>query len=149
MNESPSRRPAAFGLGRRAVAVAVLALGLFALAPGTASAAVPANDNFSTATMIDPSSLPFSDAVTIDDATLEGGEPSGCYVAGKSIGVSDRRCQGVRNVREQRGWRAQGHAVRINRADRKRNHHNISRAAQRDIERARRSISRGRQRERI
>ena len=88
MNESPSRRPAVFGLGRRAVAVAVLALGLFALAPGTASAAVPANDNFSTATMIDPSSLPFSDAVTIDDATLEGGEPSGCYVAGKSIWYS-------------------------------------------------------------
>ena len=59
------------------------------LVPGTASAAPPANDNFDLATVIDPSALPFSDSVTIDEATLEGGEPNGppstCYYLGKSV----------------------------------------------------------------
>ncbi len=88
MNESPSRRRRAFGFGRGAVAVAVLAVALFALAPGTASAAVPANDNFASAQAIDPSSLPFSDSVDITGATMESGEPSGCYFAGKTIWYS-------------------------------------------------------------
>jgi PKD repeat protein len=86
MNQSPSRRRRAFGFVRGAVAVAVLALGLFALAPGTASAAVPTNDNFASAQAIDPSSLPFNDAVGIDDASAESGEPTSCIgVASQTV----------------------------------------------------------------
>ena len=88
MNETPSRRRRAFGLSRGAAAVAVLLLGLFALAPGTARAAVPANDDFANATIVDQSSLPFNDSVDITDATLESGEPTGCYFGGKSIWYS-------------------------------------------------------------
>jgi PKD repeat protein len=88
MNESSSRRRRARIFGRGAVAVAVLAVGLFAFGPGTAGAAVPTNDNFANATAINPGSLPFSEAVDITDATLEAGEPSGCYIAGKSIWYS-------------------------------------------------------------
>jgi hypothetical protein len=55
--------------------VAVLAtLGLLALMPGTARAAAE-NDNFAGATAIDPSSLPFSGSVQIDQASVESGEP--------------------------------------------------------------------------
>jgi PKD repeat protein len=58
-----------------AVLVGIAAL----LLPATASAAPPVNDSFANATVIDPSSLPFNDAVTIDEATVEGGEPGACY----------------------------------------------------------------------
>ena len=44
------------------------------LVPGTASAAAPANDNFANATVIDPSSLPFSDSVDSTSATDEPSE---------------------------------------------------------------------------
>jgi PKD domain len=71
----------------RTVAVAAL-IGVTLVVPGTASAAPPAQDDFANATAIDQSLLPFSDSVVIDDATLEGSEPSGCYFAGKSIWYS-------------------------------------------------------------
>jgi PKD repeat protein len=67
-------------------ALAVVALGAGALLlPGRANAAPPANDNFASATVIDPPSLPFSDSLPVDEATLEAGEPQGCYIAGKSV----------------------------------------------------------------
>lgn len=73
-------------LPRFVIAVAaILALGGL---PAAAQAAPPSNDGFATATAIDPSTLPYNDSVVIDDATVEGGEPSGCYVAGKSIWYS-------------------------------------------------------------
>jgi PKD domain len=71
----------------RALAIAALTIGAL-MAPATASAAAPPNDDFASATVIDPSSLPFNDSIVIDDATLEGSEPSGCYVAGKSAWYS-------------------------------------------------------------
>jgi PKD repeat protein len=55
-------------------------LGIAALlVPGTAAAAPPGNDNFANATVIDPSSLPYSDSVTIDEATTEPFEAGQCY----------------------------------------------------------------------
>jgi PKD repeat protein len=70
-------------------ALALIALVFGALViPSTAAAAPPANDDFVNAVALDPSALPFSDSVAIDDATLESGEPSGCYVAGKSVWYS-------------------------------------------------------------
>jgi PKD domain len=51
------------------------ALVLLATLPGTARAAA-ANDSFAGATTIDPSSLPFSDSVQVDQASAEFGEPS-------------------------------------------------------------------------
>jgi PKD repeat protein len=68
----------------RSLAIAALVFGSLAL-PAAALAAPPANDAFASAKVIDPSSLPFNDAVTIDEATLEGGEPTGCYFPGKSV----------------------------------------------------------------
>jgi hypothetical protein len=49
------------------------------LIPGTAVAATPGNDDFANATMINPSSLPYSDSVTIDESTTEPLEPAQCY----------------------------------------------------------------------
>ena len=58
---------------------------LFAIAlPSTAAAAPPSNDNFAAATTIDPSALPFSDSVQIDEATAEPGEPS-CFNTTQSV----------------------------------------------------------------
>ncbi len=71
----------------RAALVAVALLAAVVL-PGAARAAPPANDNFSSARVIDPNGLPFSESVPIDEATLEPGEPSGCYLAGKSTWYS-------------------------------------------------------------
>jgi hypothetical protein len=71
----------------QALALAVLALGALVI-PSTAAAAPPANDDFVNAVALDPSALPFGDSLTIDDATLEIGEPSGCYIAGKSVWYS-------------------------------------------------------------
>lgn len=71
----------------QALAVAAVALGALVI-PATAAAVPPANDAFADAVAIDPSGLPFSDSVTIDDATLESGEPAGCYVVGKSVWYS-------------------------------------------------------------
>ena len=48
---------------------------LFALALPSTALAVPSNDAFAGATTIDPSSLPFSDSVQIDQASVESGEP--------------------------------------------------------------------------
>ncbi len=54
-------------------------LGIAALlVPGTATAAPPGNDDFANATVIDPSSLPYSDSVAIDEATVEPGDGHGC-----------------------------------------------------------------------
>jgi hypothetical protein len=88
MNESPSRRRRVTGFGRGAVAVVLLALGLFAFGPGTASAAAPTNDNFANAVSIDPSSLPFSDAVDNTQATVEPGEPQYCSGAPQTVWYS-------------------------------------------------------------
>jgi len=71
----------------RALTVAAMVAGAL-FVPATASAAAPANDGFANATVIEPSSLPFGDSVSIDEATLEGGEPSGCYLVGKSVWYS-------------------------------------------------------------
>ena len=60
----------------RALALAALAAAAL-LIPATASAAPPTNDDFANATVIDPSSLPFSGSVNVTDATSESGEP-GC-----------------------------------------------------------------------
>jgi hypothetical protein len=49
------------------------------LIPGTAMAAPPGNDDFANATVIDPSSLPYSDSVTIDEAATEPFESGQCY----------------------------------------------------------------------
>jgi PKD domain len=55
-------------------------LGIAALlVPGTATAAPPGNDDFANATVIDPSSLPYSDSVAIDEAATEPLEPGQCY----------------------------------------------------------------------
>jgi hypothetical protein len=57
---------------RRGLAVAALVLGAL-LAPATASAAPPANDDFANATVV--ASLPFSNVVDVSEATTESGEP--------------------------------------------------------------------------
>jgi hypothetical protein len=64
----------------RTAVVLALALGAIAL-PSTATAAPPANDDFAIATVTDPSALPLSDTQTIDEATVESGEPAApsCY----------------------------------------------------------------------
>jgi PKD domain len=67
----------------RSILVALVVLAAALGIPGAALAA-PANDDFANAITIDPSSLPFADSVSIDDATLESGEPN-CYLAGKSV----------------------------------------------------------------
>src|SRR4029077_1967098 len=68
--------------------LAALGMALAALlSPGVALAAASVNDNFAGATLIDPSSLPFTYSVTIDEDTLEAGEPS-CYQIGKSVWYS-------------------------------------------------------------
>jgi chitodextrinase len=84
MNQSPRHRRA-FGFGRGAVFVAFLALGLFALAPGAAQAAVPANDDFANATVIDPAALPFSDVVDNTQATVQSGEHQYCSNAPRTV----------------------------------------------------------------
>lgn len=61
----------------RRLAGVFLGLALLAIAsPSTALAAPPANDNFSSATVI--AGLPFSDSVDITEATREPDEPSFC-----------------------------------------------------------------------
>lgn len=70
------------------ITLAVVAVIAALLIPGTAVAAPPGNDDLANATAIAPASLPYSDAATIDEATLESGEPNGppstCYYLGKS-----------------------------------------------------------------
>lgn len=53
---------------------------------GTASAAVPTNDNFASATPI--SALPFSDSGDLNGTTLEPGEPQFCNTEAQSIWYS-------------------------------------------------------------
>lgn len=48
------------------------------LVPASANAAPPANDNFVNATVIDPSALPYTDSVSIDEASVEPGDAHGC-----------------------------------------------------------------------
>jgi PKD repeat protein len=51
-----------------------------------AALAQPANDNFATATVIDPSSLPFTDTVDTTEATTEADEPTGgCFYGGGTV----------------------------------------------------------------
>jgi PKD repeat protein len=45
----------------------------------------PPNDDFANPTVIDLSTPSFNDAVTIDEATTESGEPTGCYQASKTV----------------------------------------------------------------
>src|SRR5262245_60199739 len=66
------------------VGVVVLALAV----PAVANAAPPANDAFANAVAVDPSAMPFSDTITVDEATSEPGEPSACYPASKSVWYS-------------------------------------------------------------
>ena len=77
-----------FRLVRGVVVVAVLALGMLGLAPGAAQAAPPGNDEFANATVVDPSSLPFGDAVDNTQATLESGEPQYCSGAPRTVWYS-------------------------------------------------------------
>ena len=72
---------------RHALAIAALALGALVI-PATAAASPPANDDFANAVAVDPSSLPFNDSVVIDEATLEGGEPTACYSASRTVWYS-------------------------------------------------------------
>jgi PKD repeat protein len=68
----------------RVAMIAALVAGAL-LAPATAGAAPPTNDDFANATVIDPSSLPITtDAVPIDEATLQIGAGEGvpCGLAG-------------------------------------------------------------------
>ncbi len=51
------------------------------LVPGTASAAPPGNDGFADATVIDASTLPFGDAVSVVEAGYESGELNYCGVS--------------------------------------------------------------------
>ena len=62
------------------ITIAVLAGMVALLLPGTAAAVPPANDDFANATVIDPSSLPYSNSVTNTEATTEPGEPLQCIV---------------------------------------------------------------------
>ena len=57
----------------RAALVAAMAVAAVAV-PGAARAAPPLNDSFADATVINPSSLPFTDTATIDEATVEASE---------------------------------------------------------------------------
>jgi hypothetical protein len=59
------------------LAAALVAVGL----PGAAVAAPPANDDFANATTIDPSSLPFTDTVSVVEAGYEAGEIGYCGVS--------------------------------------------------------------------
>jgi PKD repeat protein len=68
---------------KRLLPLAVAALVL--AAPAIANAAPPANDAFATALTVDPALLPFDAVVPIDEATVEGGEPVGCYGVQKSV----------------------------------------------------------------
>ena len=68
---------------KRLLPLAVAALVL--AAPAIANAAPPANDAFASAVTIDPASLPFDASVPIDEATVEDGEPVGCFGIQKSV----------------------------------------------------------------
>jgi hypothetical protein len=75
----------------KGVAMRVLALVLalaFALFPAAAQAEPPSNDNFATAKVIDPASLPYSDSVDSSEATTESGEPGPCSGFGNSVWYS-------------------------------------------------------------
>jgi PKD repeat protein len=68
---------------KRMLLLAVAALAL--AAPALANAAPPANDAFASAGSVNPATLPFSASVSIDEATVEAGEPVGCYGIQKSV----------------------------------------------------------------
>jgi PKD domain len=64
------------------LSAALLAAAALAIAlPGAAVAAPPSNDDFVNATVIDPSALPFTDSVSVVDATYEAGESANCSVS--------------------------------------------------------------------
>jgi hypothetical protein len=60
-------------------AALLAAVSLAIVLPGAAVASPPSNDDFANATIIDPSSLPFSEIVDTSEATAEAGEPQYCY----------------------------------------------------------------------
>jgi hypothetical protein len=66
---------------KRTILSALLVAALLgALAPATVLAAAPGNDNLANATVIDPSALPFTETVAMDEATAEGeSTPCGAF----------------------------------------------------------------------
>jgi PKD repeat protein len=72
----------------RSAAAVTIGLALVVLTAQTALAQ-PANDDFANATVIDPSSLPFTDTVDTTQATTEADEPpSGCFYSGGTVWYS-------------------------------------------------------------
>ncbi len=70
------------------VVAATTGLALLVLA-APAALAQPANDNFANATVIDPSSLPFTDTVDTTQATTEADEPTGgCFYSEGTVWYS-------------------------------------------------------------
>ena len=69
----------------RSVPVLLAGLALQTLFAGAASALPPANDNLSNAVTVNPAALPYSDSVTINEATQEGGEPFPCAFSFQTI----------------------------------------------------------------
>jgi PKD repeat protein len=63
-------------------------LALFAIALPSTAAAAPSNDVFGSATVIDPATLPFSDAVDITGATTDPGEPQACSFMSQTVWYS-------------------------------------------------------------
>jgi PKD domain-containing protein len=61
---------------------------LLALVLPSSALAVPANDDFASATIIDPAVLPFSDTVDTTGATTEPGEPQSCALIDQSVWYS-------------------------------------------------------------
>jgi hypothetical protein len=60
-------------------------VGLALIGPALANAAPPANDAFAAAKVVAPAALPYSDAVAVDEAGTESGEPAACYGIPKSV----------------------------------------------------------------
>ena len=91
----PVRRTLALGtawssrrLTSRLAAAATIGLALVLVA-APAALAQPANDDFANATVIDASSLPFTDTVDTTEATTEADEPpSGCLYSGGTVWYS-------------------------------------------------------------
>jgi PKD repeat protein len=59
-------------------AALLAAVSLAVALPGAAVASPPSNDEFANATVIDPTALPFTDSVSMDEASVEPGDAHGC-----------------------------------------------------------------------
>ena len=68
------------------ITLAVFAVGVALFLPGTAAAIPPGNDTFASATSI--GILPFNDALSLDGATTEPGEPQACNFQQQSVWYS-------------------------------------------------------------